>query len=75
MRNHADNDKSPAAFLVAVGDALKAQEGVDADLAAIVSKHIITAAPAEQCVFHALKEIVALATKRASPEKEEGADA
>jgi len=69
---HIDVDavESPAAFLVGLGKALKASQEMDADLASIVSQHILTATPAEDCMEQAMIAIIALAATRATPAKE-----
>lgn len=53
-----------------IGKALKAREGVDGGLAEIVSKHILTTKPSQDCVDQAMKAIYILVTKRANPSKE-----
>jgi hypothetical protein len=68
-----ENDETPADFLARLGRALKAREGVDGDLAEVVSNHLLTASPPEDCVERALAAILALASERTSPPKE-GAD-
>ena len=66
-----NDDKTPAAFLAELGQALTTREGEDAELARIVAEHILTAAPAEDCVDRAMTAIRALAASRASPPKED----
>jgi hypothetical protein len=63
------NDNN-AAFLTGLGKALKAQKGVDADLAEIISQNVLAVAPAEDCVEKAMTSITTLAAKRANPSKE-----
>ena len=58
--------ETPAAFLSELGHALTSLEGVDADLANLVSKHILTASPHEDAVDQALSDITALARQRAN---------
>lgn len=70
MQINNDVVETPAAFLADLGKALKAREGIDADLADIVSCHILIAAPAEDCVEQAMMEISTLAATRAAPPKE-----
>lgn len=64
-----DNDKTemPAVFLAELGKTLKASEGVDTELAKIISLHILTAVPTEDCLEQALTAIKALAANRADP--------
>ena len=64
-----------AIFLTELGASLKALDGVDIDLADIVSSHLLTATPESGCVDEALSAITALAEHRASPLKKEGPDA
>lgn len=70
MQIDDDAAETPAAFLAELGKALKASEGMDSDLAAIVSQHILTAVPAADCVEQAMMAIAALAATRATPTKE-----
>jgi hypothetical protein len=65
-----DDDKTPAAFLAQLGEALKTCQGVDAGLAEIVAEHILTAAPAEDCLEQAMTAITTLAAARATHPKE-----
>ena len=69
MQKGNETVETSAAFLAELGDALHTCEGVDAGLAEIVSQHLLTTAPAEDCVKQALMTIIALATNRASPPK------
>ena len=62
------------ALLNAIGANLISKEGVDADLAAILTTHLIKAAPAANAVAQAKEAIVALATERANPMKVEAAN-
>ena len=66
----ATKDGTCAAFLAQLGHALKTREGVDAELAEIVVEHILTAAPAEDCVEQAMTAINELAAVRVTPPKE-----
>ena len=59
--------ETPDAFLKALGDSLKAKEGVDAELAGILTTHILKAAPAQNAVAQAKDAIVKLAAERANP--------
>lgn len=60
------NDKAPAVFLAELGQALKMCQGVDADLAEIVTEHILTAAPADDSLEQAMTAIMRLAAARAT---------
>jgi hypothetical protein len=60
--------RTPAAFLSELGNALKSREGVDADLAKLISRHILTAAPDQKCVEEASKAMATLADARAVAE-------
>ena len=62
-----DAAATPAEFLSELGKALKAKEGMDIDLASIISQHILTAVPVEDCVEQAMMAITALAATRATP--------
>lgn len=48
------DDKSSSIFLAQLGQALKVERGVDAGLAAILAEHVLTAAPAKDCVEQAM---------------------
>lgn len=63
--------ETPDAFLMALGESLKAKAGVDAELAAILTTHILKAAPAPNAVAQAKDAIVKLAAVRANPPKVE----
>jgi len=69
---HMDRDaaESPAAFLDELRKSLNSNEAMDAELAKIVSQHILTAAPAEDCVEQAMMAITELAATRATSPKE-----
>lgn len=64
------DDEMSGALLARLAQALEASEGVDAELAAIVVQHIVTSAPAEDCVERAMTAINKLATARVAPTKE-----
>lgn len=66
--------ETPEAFLTGVSVALKASDDVDADLAAILSDHLLTVTPHANVIANAKAAILALASKRAAP-VEEQADA
>ena len=57
----------PDAFLVGVSKALEASADVDAELASILSEHLLTVAPHANVVANAKAAILALAAKRAAP--------
>ena len=59
--------ETPDAFLAGVSKALKASADVDADLASILSDHLLTITPHASVVANATAAIVALAAKRAEP--------
>lgn len=61
--------ETPDAFLKALGESLKTKDGVDTDLAAILTTHILKAAPAANAIAQAKDAIVKLATERANPPK------
>lgn len=62
--------ETPEAFLTGVSAALKASNDVDADLAAILSDHLLTVAPHANVIVNAKAAILALAAKRAAPTEE-----
>lgn len=61
-----DDETVPVTFLAELGRALSAREGVDPELASLVSQHLLTAAPEEDCVGQTLRAITELAAKRAA---------
>lgn len=63
--------ETPEAFLTDVSAGLKASDGVDADLAAILSDHLLTVTPHANVVVNARAAILALAAKRAAPAEEQ----
>lgn len=63
--------ETPDAFLKALGESLKAKAGVDANLAAILTIHILKAAPAANAVAQTKDAIVKLAAERANLPKVE----
>ena len=71
MDEKVEPPETPDEFLVALGEELKAKQGVDADLAGILATHILKAAPAQNAVAQAKEKIVQLASERASPPKVE----
>ena len=63
--------ETPDAFLLDTSKALKASVDVDADLASIISDHLLTVTPNANAVANAKVAIVALAAKRAAPAQEQ----
>ncbi len=66
-----DVAETPEAFLVSVAAALKASEDVDADLAAILSDHLLTVTPHDNVIANAKAAILTLAAARATPAEEQ----
>jgi hypothetical protein len=58
--------ETPETFLKVLGESLKAREGVDADLVAILTTHILKAAPVPNAVVQAKDAILKLAAERAN---------
>lgn len=67
----ADDVETPEAFLTGVSFALKASDDVDADLAAILSDHLLTVTPHDNVIANAKTAILALAAERAAPDEEQ----
>lgn len=67
-----DNDPAgmPAAFFATLANSLKAQGGVDGDLAEILAANLLTTSPTGKAVDQAYAAIVALAEKRATSSDE-----
>jgi hypothetical protein len=63
--------ETPDAFLAVVSKTLKVSVDVDADLASILSDHLLTVTPHTNAVANAKAAIVALAVKRAAPAEEQ----
>ncbi len=63
--------ETPEALLIGVAAALKASKGVDADLAAILSDHLLTVTPHDNVIANAKAAILTLAAERATPAKEQ----
>jgi hypothetical protein len=61
--------ETPATFLTKLAEALKKTEGVDADLAEILTDNLLTVGPHANAVANAKAAIVKLAAKRAVPEE------
>lgn len=62
---------TPEAFLAGVAAALKASDDVDADLAAILSDHLLTVTPHDNVIANAKAAILLLAAERAAPAEEQ----
>ena len=62
---------TPEAFLTGVAAALKASDDVDADLAAILSDHLLTVTPNDNVIANAKAAILLLAAERAAPAGEQ----
>mgnify|MGYP001347515653 FL=1 len=62
---------TPEAFLTGVAAALKASDDVDADLAAILSDHLLTVTPHDNVIANAKAAILLLAAERAAPAEEQ----
>ena len=71
VASEKDLVEPPQAFLNNVSEMLKATHGVDADLAAILSEHLLTVAPHSNVVVNAKAAILALASKRVAPAEEQ----
>lgn len=67
----ADVMETPEAFLTGVAAALKASDDVDADLAAILSDHLMTVTPHDNVIANAKAAILTLAAERAAPAEEQ----
>jgi hypothetical protein len=70
----AESAKAASVFLAQLGDSLANQEGVDADLAAILKTHLLTASPAKDAVPRAKAAIAKLTVERAAAPTEDAAD-
>ncbi|TGR23146.1 MULTISPECIES: hypothetical protein [unclassified Mesorhizobium] len=57
---------TPDSFLSALAEGLTVREGVDTDLADILKRHILKAAPAQNAVIEAKDAILQLAGRRAA---------
>ncbi len=67
----ADVAETPEAFLTGVAAALKASDDVDAELAAILSDHLLTITPHDNVIANAKVAILTLAAKRAATAEEQ----
>lgn len=65
-----DTVTTPTEFLTQLGSDLTARPGTDAELAKILTDHILTVAPKSDCVVSARKAIAELAKSRAAPQAE-----
>ncbi len=74
MDNATDPLETPEAFLRALGDRLKGNEGVDADLTDILRTYILKAAPVQNAVAQGKDAILKLARERANAPKPAVAD-
>lgn len=63
--------ETPEVFLAGVSKDLKASADVDADLARIISGHLLTSTPHADAVANAKAAIVSLASKRAAPDEKQ----
>lgn len=63
--------ETPDVFLAGVCESLKVSADVDADLASILSDHLLTVTPQADAVANAKAAIVAIAAKRAAPADEQ----
>ncbi|WP_312530980.1 hypothetical protein [Paracoccus sp. (in: a-proteobacteria)] len=62
--------ETPETFLTGISAALKASGEIDADLAAILSDHLLTVTPDANVIANARTAILLLAAKRAAPAEE-----
>jgi hypothetical protein len=67
----ADVVETPEAFLTGIAAALKASDDVDADLAAILSDHLLTVTPHDNVIANTKAAILTLAAERAAPTEEQ----
>ncbi|RSV21019.1 hypothetical protein [Sphingomonas sp. ABOLH] len=63
--------ETPEVFLTGVAAALKASDDVDADLAAILTDHLLTVTPHDNVIANAKAAILTLAAERAIPAEEQ----
>lgn len=68
----AGGTETPGEFLVNLGQALLERDDVDADLAEIISTHLLTAKPTDDAVPKAKAAILKLARDRATQPGSEG---
>lgn len=62
----AEKVETPGVFLAELSEALRASDGVDTDLAAALTEHLLTVTPHADAVANAKSAIVALASERAA---------
>jgi hypothetical protein len=67
VEDKAETADTSDKFLIALGEILKGQEGVDVGMADILRTHILKAAPAQNAVTQAKEAILKLASERANP--------
>ncbi|MCF7699963.1 hypothetical protein [Loktanella sp. M215] len=70
MDDEAKLSETPEEFLDALGERL-VKEGVDRNLAGVLTKHVLKATPAQNAVVQAKDAILKLASERADPSKTE----
>lgn len=63
--------ETPEVFLTGVAAALKASDDVDADLAAILTDHLLTVTPHDNVIANAKAAILTLTAERAIPAEEQ----
>ncbi len=66
----AEKADTAEVFLANLSEMLKASDGVDADLATVLTDHLLTIMPQANAVADARSAIVAIASKRAAPAEE-----
>jgi hypothetical protein len=71
MNDKTGTAETPGAFLDALGDNLKRNEGGDVALSEILETYILKAAPEQNAVAQAKQAILKLAGERANPPKPE----
>lgn len=71
MEHKAESPETPDQFLDALGDNLKAKEGLDADLVDILTTYILKTTPAPNAVAQAKEAIQRLAIERGNISKVE----
>ncbi len=63
----AEKEDAPEVFLASLSEKLKASDEVDADLATILTDHLLTITPHANAVANAKSAIIELASKRGAP--------
>ena len=74
VEDKAGTADTPDVFLIALGENLKAKEGVDVGMADILRTHILKSVPAQNAVAQAKDVILKLAGERTNPPKPEVAN-